>query len=241
MKLHSLRIIILLMVSIFVCLIIFSWSWMLFKGAISYSYSSDWERVICPFILKEYKIRKYMFYDPYKVRTHTEAGRCFQYYGNNQKAIRSYMKALNFVEDPDSRSDLYNRMGESYLSFNKPQEAIDCFEKAITHFSSNNEAYFNLARAYEVLGEKSVALEKYREAIQRALKQNSLVPGTYFDLGEAYCVLGEKEKALEQVSRLKESAQDPMSNSPNYFLDLADKLLDKIREKFDDVLIESLK
>ena len=59
-----------------------------------------------------------------------------------------------------------NNLGVVYLDgYGDPKQSIDYFKKAIDINPNYTLAYFNLARAYQAIGNKSMAAEYYQMAM----------------------------------------------------------------------------
>jgi cytochrome c-type biogenesis protein CcmH/NrfG len=49
------------------------------------------------------------------------------------------------------------------LDFNRPAEAVPCFQKTLQRTPNRPKAIFGLARAARAIGDNATALERYRE------------------------------------------------------------------------------
>jgi len=83
----------------------------------------------------------------------------------------------------------YYFLGESYLSQNRPAEAIPNLEGALTITPTDADALYQLGMAYQATGDADAALEKYHKAVR-------LVP----DFVEAYTGMIESYSSLNQPS-----------------------------------------
>jgi len=70
-------------------------------------------------------------------------------------------------------------MGNAYYMTNKYQESIEAYQKALNLNDKNSETHFNIASAYNDLGEVNKAIIHYKKAIE--LDKENL--DTYFSLG----------------------------------------------------------
>ena len=78
------------------------------------------------------------------------------------EAIQDFNKALELIKVDCAVA--YNNRGKAYLEQEKYDEAIQDFNDAISSNSRYAPAYYNLARAYDKLGEKRKALCDYIKA-----------------------------------------------------------------------------
>jgi len=86
--------------------------------------------------------------------------------------------------------------GNSYLTLNKANEAIEYFEKALD--SKSNEvlqaSYAGLGACYEILGNLDDAAENYQKASDLAISDNAIGRYSYYT-ARVYEKLNKKEKA----------------------------------------------
>lgn len=83
-------------------------------------------------------------------------------------------------------------MGNEFVAANKPDKAVECYDKAI-QLDPNNAIYFsNRAAAYSMLGEHFKSLEDAKESC----KLNPSYSKAFNRLGKAYMALGEPEEAI---------------------------------------------
>jgi len=119
-----------------------------------------------------------------------------------------YQDALNMFDKAKGCSKdemILNDIGSVYVLLGNPNEAIKCFQKAISINPDSLEAYLRLS-------EVNMALENTDLAIKYAKKALSLDPGSaraYMCLGGAYFVLGKKNDALVYYKRA-------LQNNPNF-------------------------
>jgi S1-C subfamily serine protease len=108
--------------------------------------------------------------NPRRADAWIQVGYCKVKQGKNDEGIRAYQQALLLT--PDS-ADLRNKLGDAYYYANRLEEAIDSYKEAARLRPENPEAYYNLALAYEELGDVSMAaiqartLQKLDEKLYR--------------------------------------------------------------------------
>ncbi|MCK4537731.1 MAG: tetratricopeptide repeat protein [Candidatus Krumholzibacteria bacterium] len=82
--------------------------------------------------------------------------------GEYEKAQGAFQLALD--HDPKHVKSWLN-LGRVYLDTDRPQEALECIEKAVTVDSESNVAYRLKGRAFHQLGQREDAIDAYRMAI----------------------------------------------------------------------------
>ena len=81
-----------------------------------------------------------------------------------EKALESYQAALK-VEPKNV--DVHHNIGLLYLGMDKPDEAISWFRKALS-IEARPNTFFFLAKAYEEVGDVSIAVENYLKYLKTA-------------------------------------------------------------------------
>lgn len=92
--------------------------------------------------------------NPKRADAWIQVGYCKVKQGKNDEAIRAYQQALTLK--PDS-ADLRNKLGDAYYYAGRLQEAIESYKEAVRLRPESPEGYYNLALAYEELGDYSSA------------------------------------------------------------------------------------
>lgn len=86
------------------------------------------------------------------------------------KATKRYDDALEVLAKAALRSPRWEaprfETGNIYLEQKKYDKAIAAFEKSLSALEGNANAYYNLARAYELKGDRGQALANYRQALK---------------------------------------------------------------------------
>ena len=130
------------------------------------------------------------------------------------EAVEALLKGLK--ETPHDPV-IYNELGALCLLTNRPDSAMDCFERAVGLNPRFAVAHYNLAAALERQGRTPAAIAALRRAI--ALKPN---------LGSAYSRLGNLLQALGDTDEAKECfrrASEFLTDSTEYDLEKAKLLL----------------
>jgi S1-C subfamily serine protease len=91
--------------------------------------------------------------NPKRADAWIQVGYCKVKQGKNDEAIRAYQQALRLK--PDS-GDLRNKLGDAYYYAGRLEDAIACYKEAARLRPDNPEAYYNLAIAYDELGDQSM-------------------------------------------------------------------------------------
>ncbi len=102
--------------------------------------------------------------------------------------------------------------GLANLNFNKPEEALQDFEKAIKIDPGRAEGYLGKANALNMLGRYREAIECYNQAISI----DPTLANAYVNRAIAYSHLGEYKKAIKDYEKGLEL--DPKIDDPPGFL-----------------------
>ena len=113
------------------------------------------------------------------------AGKKYFERGQVEQAIKSFKEALEL--EPEFYEGWCN-LGVVYQKLNRFKEAIDCYNKNISHYAQNPFALKNLALCYSLVGDTKKALE-----IARTLSGEGDSWETYFNLGTTCQIAGEIE------------------------------------------------
>jgi len=92
--------------------------------------------------------------NPRRADAWIQVGYCKVKQGKNDEAIRAYKEALRLK--PDS-ADLQNKLGDAYYYAGRLEDAIACYNEAARLRPDNPESYYNLAIAYDELGDQTMA------------------------------------------------------------------------------------
>ncbi|MDD4893828.1 MAG: tetratricopeptide repeat protein [Candidatus Omnitrophica bacterium] len=122
-------------------------------------------------------------------------GNAYQDAGDNEKAIKNYLQAINIKKD---YVDAYNNICNIYVAMGEYAKAIAAGKQAIGLNPAHYKAYYNLGSAYDKLSEKKNAIEALRKAIE---VNPDYIPAIN-DLAAVYSDNGEVDKAIELWNRI---------------------------------------
>lgn len=113
----------------------------------------------------------------------------------------SLVKGTGNTEKPDkSEAESQKTLGNEFIAANKPEQAVECYSKAIKIDPSNAIYFSNRAAAYSMMGEHFKALEDAKESC----KLNPSYSKAFNRLGKAHLALGEPEEAVVAFERALE-------------------------------------
>jgi tetratricopeptide (TPR) repeat protein len=174
-----------------------------------------------------------------------KAGINFFNEGNNDSALSSFYKVLEYVPD---HPDTHNLIGLIYLEKKEIANALNFFQKAITLYPLKPEFYVNLGLALQENGQVDTAIINFQKAIsldpenaqlyngtgvslqstgradeaisnfQKAITLNNSNPEFYYNLGISYQYKKEFPEAVENY--LQAIRLNP--NNPKYYNRLGD-------------------
>jgi Flp pilus assembly protein TadD len=145
-----------------------------------------------------------------RTRARAELDKGKELYRNDQdaEAVLAFMEAVRL--DPDL-AEAHFRLGLSYESLGKREEAEAEYKKAVEaykkYFEENRddaESHYALGQTYANLGQYSEAIREYREATK--LKEDD--PDMFYDLGVAYTKLAQYDAAASAFSKSLEIDPD---------------------------------
>lgn len=91
-------------------------------------------------------------------------------------------------------------LGNEFIAANKPEQAVECYDKAIKLDPSNHIYFSNRAAAYSMMGEHFKALEDAKQSCSL----NPSYSKAFNRLGKAHLALGEPEEAVKAFERAVE-------------------------------------
>jgi small glutamine-rich tetratricopeptide repeat-containing protein alpha len=106
--------------------------------------------------------------------------------------IKGSSSASVYTAADKSEAERQKVLGNEFIAANKPEEAIECYSKAIKIDPSNAIYFSNRAAAYSMIGEHFKALEDAKQSC----KLNPSYSKAYNRLGKAHLALGEPEEAV---------------------------------------------
>lgn len=175
-------------------------------------YQTLYERASQYYNLSEYSksledIEKAIKYTPSKETTLLE--REYSLLADISIQMNDYDKAYTATEkalslNPESYGNLY-KMGNILLYQNRPNDAYKAFQGLQRLQSRSSEAFFGMARAAAMMGNKNEAETLMKQAAEN--DPSNYV--TYCRLGDLYVELGEPEKAATNYLAAYSMANDP--------------------------------
>lgn len=115
----------------------------------------------------------------------------FRYKGDNTRAITVLD---DVIKRNPNLSWAHNNKGGILSMSQQYQDAIPCFEKALTLDPNNGQSHNNLGYCYYATGNPEKAIPCY----QKALKHDYTHEGVNYNLGKAYFAMGDTKEALDQ-------------------------------------------
>ncbi|HJP91084.1 MAG TPA: tetratricopeptide repeat protein [Pyrinomonadaceae bacterium] len=165
--------------------------------------------------------------DRTRAREQLEKGKGLYRNDQDSEAALAFQEAVKF--DPDL-AEAHFRLGLSYESLGKREEAeseykkgIAAYKKYLEEHRDDAEAHYDLGQTYARLGQYSEAIREYREATK--LKEDD--PDIYYDLGVAHTKLAQYDAAAAAFSKSLEI--DPENYRAQDGLDEAKEGIQRIR------------
>ncbi len=121
---------------------------------------------------------------------------------NSREALRAINDFRNGVINRDYTVYLFK--GAYYFFIKDYQKTIEVYQKALLLNPEATEVYYNLASAYQILGQNQKAVEYFKKLV----KANPQDLDVLFNLGAIYHSLEEYEKALLYFEKLLEIFPD---------------------------------
>lgn len=127
---------------------------------------------------------------PSSPNTHNNLGDMYGRWGEKQKAIQEFQKA---IELKPNYGDAYHNLGNAYREIGEYEKALENYQNAIKFNPNLWPSYQNIAALYF----ESKQYDKALENIQKAIQINPKNPNLVVNLGIVYLFSGDKEKAKE--------------------------------------------
>ena len=120
-------------------------------------------------------------------------GACYSDLGENEKAIKAYMKAVKAFDYKDCE-DLYNSIAIEYENMGDIEKALKYFILALRRDTELDEQYFEIRNCYSMLGKMDDAIEFFRSEIDR----DPYSVSAWMALGNCYVRIGNLNSAIDQ-------------------------------------------
>ena len=120
-------------------------------------------------------------------------GACYSDLGENEKAIKAYMKAVKAFDYKDCE-DLYNSIAVEYENMGDIENALKYFIKGLNRQNDLDNQYFEIRNCYSLLGRMDDAIDFFRQEIDRDPYSIS----AWMALGNCYVRLNRLEDAIDQ-------------------------------------------
>ncbi|MGE0199712.1 MAG: tetratricopeptide repeat protein [Candidatus Melainabacteria bacterium] len=149
--------------------------------------------------------------DPAMEMAHAQLGKLYRSEKHFEQSVLAYRKAVEVSRSPGLVKAQYaNEAGIGCAMINKPQVAIQWWQRAVQYDPAYINPYFNLANTHEDLNELD-------QAARYLVKAQRLSPSdfrTFFNLARVYSKRGDWQKALSQYQQqLASDDQDPWCHS----------------------------
>ncbi|KIC74348.1 CHAT domain-containing protein [Candidatus Protochlamydia amoebophila] len=136
--------------------------------------------------------------------------------GQGERALPFYTKAQAIakkLQDPKSESHIFSSLAEAYLSIDKNDDAIQCYQAALELTEERPEQvliYTGIGRAYANAQSHQLAKEAYYKAFE-ILPQDDFFNSIsiHENLAELFNDLGRYKKAIYHTEKILELIQDP--------------------------------
>ena len=107
--------------------------------------------------------------DPNFASAYNYMGIVYDFKGNDDKAIECYQKAMEL--DQSNADFFYNQMGRVYRDKGDYDKAIEYFKKTIELDPSNDWAYYDLGRCFDLQGHRDSGIYYIKKAAYLGLKK----------------------------------------------------------------------
>ncbi len=160
-----------------------------------------------------------------------------------EKAEDAYRRALEIKPFPEA----FNNLGNVLKDFDKLDEAVFCYQNAVSLYPEYAEAFNNLGNVLKLLNQ----LEEAKNAYDRALEANPFFAEAHFNLGILFKELGNLNEARKEYSLAVEldpsnhSARHMLSAFSGEFVESAplgyiEELFDRFAPTFEEELVNKL-
>ncbi|MBO5434521.1 tetratricopeptide repeat protein [bacterium] len=149
--------------------------------------------ILSSFLTSGYKRPDFYTIDSVKnARIHNNKGIYYLEEHLYYPAIEEFKIAISLNPNTQATAVYYNNLGETYMKLNRPDLALDCFEKALVQYSLNLKYYQNLADCYIAL---NMTDQKFQETAEKTNPLNMIMRGLLYektgDVRKAITILDE--------------------------------------------------
>lgn len=135
--------------------------------------------ILFSFFTSGYKKPDYYTIDAVKnARIHNNKGILYLEERLYYPAIQEFKIAISLNPNTQATAVYYNNLGETYMKLERPDLALDCFEKALVQYSLNFKYYQNLADCYVAL---NMTEQKFKETAERTNPLNMIMRGVLYE------------------------------------------------------------
>ena len=162
---------------------------------------------------------------PDKIEAYQNLGFSYIQSDNIQEALKAYSKASEI--DPENLH-VKNSIGALYYQDKEYTKAIEILEEVLAKADPQsqiyNEAIYNLAYCYDLMGDADKAIETYDSALKANPNDKDLI----FNMGRLYFQQEKYEKAIEIFQQVL--SINPEDFETNYFIGNSYGLMEKYEE-----------
>jgi tetratricopeptide (TPR) repeat protein len=160
--------------------------------------------------LAEREFRAAVRLSPSYMKAYANLGLTMEILGNNDEAVKDYLTAARLNEQQKLRSPWpYEYLSAFYNRQQKPQQAIQYAQQAISMNAKFDLAYFQIAKAYEYLA-RWLDCET---AARKAISLNSRIPDYYYVLSLALRKEGKSKASEAALATFAELHQKQLTES----------------------------
>lgn len=162
-------------------------------------------REVYPAALKQFETAVRL--DPTSMKAYYNLGLVMEILGKGEDAVKDYQTAARLAQAQHLNSPWpYEYLAAHYVRDEQPDEAIRLAQKALSMDPRCDLAYFDLAKAYRILGH----WQQSADAAQKAIAINSHMSEYFYVLSEDLRKLGkpqESEEALKQFKKINKNQE----------------------------------
>jgi tetratricopeptide (TPR) repeat protein len=135
---------------------------------------------------------------------HNQRGLFFLRFGNYLGAIQEFNIAIALNHETEVTGVFYNNLGRTYRKLGVNQNALECFQKAISYDPNFLEFHLNMIDTYEQMGKLNSLIKGY----ENILAKNRYDSRAYLELGLIHRKLGNNDRAVGYLREFKRLEPD---------------------------------